>query len=1072
MNSANAESGNSGSHAQLLAKMIGAGDLTSSAAASSHWSAGQSPSKLRQRLKAAVSASPEGPNRVFAEAVLRALPRFVEVLNEETNRTSTAQILLDAALACAEHDSTGRQSELLSKVIQTSLCSVAVPMGQAGVGTPVRSVFREQPSAPGFVSADLVMDLIGVSTGILSLPKPYAQHPLLWPLIVSELCGPMITQSLAGTLGFCQQGLRNPQGPLGRVFMGSRSTRAALTNCMVYWTEAILSDVYATLTYGPSFGLVLCSWLAAVRHAQGFSQGYRLLNHTRSGIGQTLGTSPVDITRPLFISGLVRSLMRYPAAEIKQAQQQLFSACMSLSGGVSEAVIQGQIPHAEGRSEQIDLTVPATGMANVALAVGAGFGRAPLPVLQNNSIQTLRTWSSRDETDARALAGAFPGTVQDGLPVARILAAGLRAAAERPDDYTAISESVLRALSQSAPVVPPGAERIVPIRYSDGHIPVNGSDETHELEGSQLELAHHGEAGRLLPGHFEIRVSLILRPDANAASRSARKNVERVLGTHPALRPSLSHDELAEAHAPSGDHSRLVADFAHAFGLKVVEVASARHEIVLSGTVNNVSRAFGVELVSMRTPTGMAYAHQGSIKLPARLKGIVESVTGLDTLPLQRMRPVRNYSGGKLISPRQFADYYDFPKETTGAGQRVAVIAIGGGYHGRDIQALCDKLSQPCPAINDVLVGGAMNDPVPTGLLQEMTKVAKNEPQDLLKRFSQTQVGQFMGTFEITMDIALIASLAPGVTIDVYFVRPDVSSYRTAIYAALGLCDRGLHRIRSNAPHQVPNVISISFDQVEFQMGVNRLKAANAAFRAAALQNVTVCCASGDFGSLGQSALLPDSGRNGKANVMFPASSPYLLSCGGTTVVLDDNDQIKSEKAWNAKEFELQVLATGGGVSGIIPLPDFQAEVDIPDPNSLKKPGTWISPTISNPDEFRGRGIPDVSANADEHVGYHIILGGEDFCGGGTSAAAPVWAALIARINEKLTYPVGYVNQLLYTESVAKQFRQIKSGDNSIDGKKVPFYKSKSGWNACTGLGTPSGEAIANAIDALKRSRK
>ena len=102
-----------------------------------------------------------------------------------------------------------------------------------------------------------------------------------------------------------------------------------------------------------------------------------------------------------------------------------------------------------------------------------------------------------------------------------------------------------------------------------------------------------------------------------------------------------------------------------------------------------------------------------------------------------------------------------------------------------------------------------------------------------------------------------------------------------------------------------------------------------------------------------------------------------------------------------------------------------------------------------------GRGVPDVAADAAPESGYNILVDGQQEVVGGTSAAAPLWAALVAVINQKKGTPVGFVNPTLYPD--IKDFHDITQGNNGA-------YKAGPGWDACTGLGSPNGTELAAAL--------
>ena len=120
-----------------------------------------------------------------------------------------------------------------------------------------------------------------------------------------------------------------------------------------------------------------------------------------------------------------------------------------------------------------------------------------------------------------------------------------------------------------------------------------------------------------------------------------------------------------------------------------------------------------------------------------------------------------------------------------------------------------------------------------------------------------------------------------------------------------------------------------------------------------------------------------------------------------------------------------------------------------------------------NPGKRVGRGVPDVAGNADPETGYQVLADGQAGVVGGTSAVAPLWAGLIARINQLLGTPVGFLNPLLYSQvATAKAFRDITKGNNDITGD-IGGYPAGPGWDACTGLGSPDGVGIATSLTGV-----
>ena len=269
------------------------------------------------------------------------------------------------------------------------------------------------------------------------------------------------------------------------------------------------------------------------------------------------------------------------------------------------------------------------------------------------------------------------------------------------------------------------------------------------------------------------------------------------------------------------------------------------------------------------------------------------------------------------------------------------------------------------------------------------------------------------------LDIEVAGAIAPAAKIVVYFAPNTDQGFLDAITTAV-----------HDSTNQ-PSVISISWGAAESQWTSQALTNFNDAFQAAAAMGVTVCVASGDNGS-------SDGVNDGNNHVDFPASSSFALACGGTTLQAS-NEQIVNETVWNDQP---NGGATGGGVSDMFPLPTWQNGFDVP------------APTV----EGGGRGVPDVSGDADPNTGYNILVDGETEVVGGTSAVAPLWAALVARINQQIGKPIGFVNPLIYAQAVeASGFHDITQGNNGA-------FSAAAGWDPCTGLGSPDGVPLEAAL--------
>ncbi len=376
------------------------------------------------------------------------------------------------------------------------------------------------------------------------------------------------------------------------------------------------------------------------------------------------------------------------------------------------------------------------------------------------------------------------------------------------------------------------------------------------------------------------------------------------------------------------------------------------------------------------------------------------------------MAAPHNAPDGSFTAP-QVARLYNFPAGRDGTGQCVAIVELndfdqqgnitGTGFSSKDLNAYFKSLGLPTPQITAVGVDGGANMPGP-------------DPN---------------ADGEVMLDVEVAGAVAPRANIAVYFAPNTDSGFIDAISFALH------DNVRK------PSVISISWGGPEDSWTQQALTAFDQVLQDAAALGVAVCCSSGDDGS---SDIRDPQERDGHPHVDFPAASPFALACGGTKL-LGTGTTITSEIVWNEGNG-----ATGGGVSNVFPRPVYQSKSKVP-----KSPKGKV-----------GRGVPDVAGDADPATGYQVrLVGGHRGVIGGTSAVAPLWAGLIALINQDLANlgkpPVGFINPLVYKEPGSTgAFHDIVQGDNDIEG--LGKYKARKRWDACTGLGTPDGTMLMASL--------
>ena len=510
------------------------------------------------------------------------------------------------------------------------------------------------------------------------------------------------------------------------------------------------------------------------------------------------------------------------------------------------------------------------------------------------------------------------------------------------------------------------------------------------------------------PARGSVTVSVIVR-------RKEPLNVTKLART----KRHMTHAEFARRHGADADSVAIVAAFAKEYRLRMKRPAPGRRAVELIGSVAAMEEAFGVTLNSTKIGDQIYRTRQGSISLPRTLYGHVEAVLGLDNRPQAephfRCLPAAEAENAgfahaaaatrsKGFSPPQVAELYQFPEGAKANGQTIALIELGGGFTQSDLTDFFKSVNQAVPKVVTIPVSGGANTPTgdPAG------------PDG-----------------EVLLDIEVAGSVAPGATIVVYFAPNTDKGFVSAIATAV-------HDTKNK-----PSIISISWGAAESKWTAQSMTVLDEACKSAAALGITITVATGDHGSA-------DAVSDGKNHADFPATSPHVLSCGGTKLIADGTS-ISDETVWN----EGPGGATGGGVSNFFPLPAWQDKAGVP------------KPTVST----GGRGVPDVAGDADQSTGYNVVVDGRHMKIGGTSAVAPLWAGLIALSNAQKRTSSGFINPQLYSGSPKALFRDIVSGNNGA-------FEARKGWDACTGLGSPVGTGISKTLAAAlpqtrsKRRRK
>lgn len=465
----------------------------------------------------------------------------------------------------------------------------------------------------------------------------------------------------------------------------------------------------------------------------------------------------------------------------------------------------------------------------------------------------------------------------------------------------------------------------------------------------------------------------------------------------------LSREEYLEQHGATQQAMDQIRALAARHGLTLVHEDRAARRVWLRGTAQQLEQTFGVQLNDYEhtaPPPAGRYFHAvvGAVSVPEPESSVIESVLGLDTRPIARPH-IRWLNQIVFANPNAAQVSFTPP-------QVAKAYDFPNGVNG----------SGQCIALIE-LGGGYETSDIETYFSQ-----LGLTPPDVVAvpvDGGTNSPGDPNGADgEVALDIQVAGSIAPGARIAVYFAPNTNQGFQDAISAAI-------HDTTNK-----PSAISISWGGPESSWDAASLASFDNTMQTAAALGVTITVASGDSGS-------SDGVSDGANHVDFPSSSPHVLACGGTQLTVS-NGARSIETVWNDQS--QGGGATGGGVSSYFALPSWQSGATVPAPTGGQG----------------GRGVPDVSGDAAPATGYQILVDGQSAIVGGTSAVAPLWAALVALVNQQTGRSVGFLNPVLYSGGEAS-FYDVTSGSNGS-------YKAAAGWDPCTGLGSPDGQKIAALV--------
>ena len=568
--------------------------------------------------------------------------------------------------------------------------------------------------------------------------------------------------------------------------------------------------------------------------------------------------------------------------------------------------------------------------------------------------------------------------------------------------------------------------------------------------------------GGRLPDSAVLHVTVTLRP-RNPAALTAYATAVSTPGASLFHR-YLSPGEFAQRFGAAWATVLAVRRALRARGLRPGRVSAGRLSIPVTAGAASLERGLGVSLrLRSRPGRGAEVTMSGS---PSVGVSAVQSILGLNGVTRPRPLLVRSPGAGRAHVSA------DRPHAATGGPQPCgAAQAAAAGEHAYTADQIASAYG--FPGLYRARDSGA-------GMTIAVYELEPVDPSDLAAYQSCFQIsapityvpvdggaGRGTGSGEAALDIENLVGLAPGARLLVYqgpnsnSGSPGAGPYDT--FSAIINQDR--------AP-----VVSVSWGECETALGAAAAASENTLFEQAAVQGQTIIAAAGDTGA--QDCDVSGSAPRTELAVDDPSSQPFVTGVGGTT--LSAPGPRPSETTWNDGGTNLGLLAAGaggGGLSALWRMPPAQRDA-APTLNIL--PASTTGAQCGNPGGYC-REVPDVSANADPNTGYAIYFNGSGRAPGeprgwqavgGTSAAVPVWAAVMALAQASRGcsgMPIGYALPSLYRaagSAYQADFNDARTGNNDFTGTAGGQFAAALGYDEATGLGSPNAGALVGGLCA------
>jgi subtilase family serine protease len=601
-------------------------------------------------------------------------------------------------------------------------------------------------------------------------------------------------------------------------------------------------------------------------------------------------------------------------------------------------------------------------------------------------------------------------------------------------------------------------------------VPVAGAHAALTRLGRQPATPVAANVERPVAAATRLHVTVTLKP-RDPAALAAYAGAVSMPGS-PDYHLYLTPAQFGRRFGATRSEVGAVRSSLRARGLRPGPVSAGALSIPVMATAAQLEHAFSISLRRLSLPGGRtAMAASAPPAVSTRVAPLIQAVVGLNTSSAPHPLLVRSGRAGTVVTgagppPR--------PHVVTGGPQPCASAQAAAPGQGADT---ADQIASAY-GFSGLYAGGETG----AGVTVAVYELEPDDPRDVAAyqacygthaTISSIQVDQGSGTGagsgEAALDIENLIGLAPNVTVLVYqgpnsnSGAPGSGPYDT--FSAIINQDRA-------------RVVTVSWGQCEAAMGHANAAAENTLFEQAAAQGQSIVAASGDSGSedCDTGGPLPQT----ETAVDDPSSQPFVTGVGGTT--LETLGPRPTESVWNSVGAPpvggmLQPGAGGGGISAFWPMPAAQSGAAA---NLGVRSSTAGGARCGKPSGFC-REVPDVSADSDPSTGYLIYWNGSGTVPGqqtrwqgigGTSGAAPLWAAVLALADGSSacgTSPVGYANPALYRAAggaYAADFNDVTVGNNDFTGTNGGQYAAATGYDPASGLGTPNAASLAGSLCA------